>query len=239
MQPLGLVVNVKRVPHRIILLTIIPLPIYNVHINLPKMKKVLFSLLIVSISMIRFSTHAQGFESELMQHREAYKSEFLTTVNSPLKAADLPYLRFYAPDSAYRLRATFVAMPGSEPFTMLTYSGQRKQYVSYGELRFELAGTLCTLHVYQSVDLQRIPEYRDYLFVPFKDLTNGEQTYGGGRYLDFRIRDIQGSTFVLDFNKAYNPYCAYSEGYNCPIPPRENHLSLHINAGEINFGKEH
>ena len=203
------------------------------------MKIALFAYLALSIGFMHFPARAQDFESELMQHREAYKNEFLTTANSPLKAADLPYLRFYAPDSAYKLRATFVATRGSEPFAMLTYSGQRKQYISYGELSFELEGTLCTLHVYQSLDLQRIPAYRDYLFVPFKDLTNGDQTYGGGRYLDFRMSDIQGDSCVLDFNKAYNPYCAYSEGYNCPIPPRENHLPLRIEAGEMNFGKAH
>ena len=73
------------------------------------MKKVLFAHLTVSIALVHFSANAQGFESELMQHREAYKKEFLTTASSPLKADDLPYLRFYAPDSSYRLRATFVA----------------------------------------------------------------------------------------------------------------------------------
>lgn len=203
------------------------------------MKKVLFAPLVLSLAMIHFWIQAQDFESELLQHREAYKNEFLTTANSPLKAADLPYLRFHAPDSAYRLRATFVTTPGNKPFAMLTYSGQRKQYVRYGELSFELEGTLHTLYVYQSLDLKRMPAYRDYLFVPFKDLTNGEQTYGGGRYLDFRMKDIQGDSCVLDFNKAYNPYCAYSEGYSCPIPPRENHLSLRIEAGEMNFGRAH
>ena len=73
------------------------------------MEKVLFAHLVVCIAMVRFSANAQGYKSELMQHREAYKNEFLTTANSPLKADDLPYLHFYAPDSSYRLRATFVA----------------------------------------------------------------------------------------------------------------------------------
>ena len=122
---------------------------------------------------------------------------------------------------------------------MLTYSGMRKQYVKYGELHFELAGKKQRLNVYQSLDLRKMPQYRDYLFVPFKDLTNAGETYGGGRYLDFRMKDIEGSDCVLDFNKAYNPYCAYSEGYNCPIPPRENHLEAKVEAGEMNFGKEH
>ena len=193
----------------------------------------------MSMALLPFMVHAQSFEQEMAQHRDAYKKEFLTTANSPLSAADLPYLRFYSPDSTYRLRARFVATPGSEPFAMLTYSGQRKQYVKYGELHFERQGRYDTLSIYQSLDLRRMPQYRDYLFVPFKDLTNGVETYGGGRYLDFRMSDIQGGTCLLDFNKAYNPYCAYSEGYSCPIPPSENHLSLRIEAGEMSFGREH
>jgi uncharacterized protein (DUF1684 family) len=203
------------------------------------MKKTLFIPILFSSTLGCFSAIAQGFEQDIKQHREVYKNEFLTTANSPLKAADLSYLRFYAPDSSYRLSATLVTTPGSEPFTMLTYSGARKEYVKYGELRFERAGKQDTLSVYQSLDLHRLPQYRDYLFVPFKDLTNGEATYGGGRYLDFRMKDMQLGTCVLDFNKAYNPYCAYSEGYSCPIPPKENHLSVRIEAGEMNFGRAH
>ena len=78
--------------------------------------------------------------------------------------------------------------------------------------------------------------YRDYLFIPFKDLSNGEATYGGGRYMDIRMDDIKNGELMLDFNKAYNPYCAYSDGYNCPVPPVENHLETEVNAGEKSFG---
>jgi uncharacterized protein (DUF1684 family) len=84
-----------------------------------------------------------------------------------------------------------------------------------------------------------MPKYKNYLFVPFKDMTNGKETYGGGRYLDLETTDIQNDSVILDFNKAYNPYCAYSNGYSCPIPPKENHLAVSIEAGEKTFGKEH
>lgn len=203
------------------------------------MKKSLFLFAAFIVVHVLSPARAQDFAKDIAQHRKEYKAEFLKTPNSPLKKADLEYLRFYDPDSAYRLRAEFVATRGSEPFEMLTYSGKRKPYVKYGELRFELAGKKQTLNVYQSLDLRRMPQYRDYLFVPFKDLTNAQETYGGGRYLDFRVKDIEGSSCVLDLNKAYNPYCAYSEGYNCPIPPRENHLEVKVEAGEMNFGKEY
>ncbi len=196
-------------------------------------------ILLFGLTFILVSAEAQDFEKRIALHRQEYKEEFLKTQNSPLKEADLAYLRFFEPDSNYRLQAKFVATPGSEPFEMLTYSGMRKPYVKYGELHFELAEKKQTLNVYQSLDLRKMPQYRDYLFVPFKDLTNAQETYGGGRYLDFRMKDIEGDNCVLDFNKAYNPYCAYSEGYNCPIPPRENHLEAKVEAGEMNFGKEY
>ena len=79
------------------------------------------------------------------------------------------------------------------------------------------------------------PEYEDYLFIPFNDLTNGNETYDGGRYLD--LKTTSESTIVIDFNKAYNPYCAYNDKYSCPIPPRENDLPIEIKAGILTFGK--
>ena len=75
-------------------------------------------------------------------------------------------------------------------------------------------------------------EYKNYLFLPFTDETNYNQTFGGGRYLDFEITDIVGNKLILDFNKCYNPYCAYAGGFNCPIPPKENDLKVKIKAGE-------
>ena len=93
--------------------------------------------------------------------------------------------------------------------------------------------------MYQNIRLLTSQKYYDYLFLPFKDNTNDETTYGGGRYLDLRQGDIGGDNIMtVDFNKAYNPWCAYSDGYNCPIPPATNHLDLAVNAGEKNFRGE-
>jgi uncharacterized protein len=180
---------------------------------------------------------AQDYEEELALHRDEYLEAFLTESNSPLKKEDLEYLRFFAAAPAYRVEARFVATPKSAPFDMTTYNGQKKPYVKYGELHFSLHGKPQKLAVYIGLDLVKLPQYRDYLFVPFKDPTNGESTYGGGRYLDFRTGDIRNNRLVLDFNKAYNPYCAYADGYSCPIPPLENHLKVPVEAGEKNFGK--
>jgi uncharacterized protein (DUF1684 family) len=96
-------------------------------------------------------------------------------------------------------------------------------------------GDTLQLTIYQNIDLMNQQGYEDYLFIPFNDLTNGMETYGGGRYLD--VQQGEGDTLTLDFNKAYNPYCAYNPKYSCPIPPDENKLDVEIRAGEKNFDK--
>ena len=102
-------------------------------------------------------------------------------------------------------------------------------YVQYGILRFTLNGVACSLEVYQSVDPPKNPEYKDHLFLPFSDETTGKTSYGGGRYLDLSIQE--GDVYVLNFNKAYNPYCAYNGKYSCPKVPAANHLPVAIEAG--------
>ena len=120
----------------------------------------------------------------------------------------------------------------AEEFEMATYSGITKPYVKYGDLEFELGDTTLQMAIYQSLRLRQMPQYREYLFMPFKDDTNDDTSYGGGRYIDLTISDIQDGKVKIDFNKAYNPYCAYSDGYNCPVPPRANWLEVKIEAGE-------
>lgn len=73
--------------------------------------------------------------------------------------------------------------------------------------------------------------------LPFTDITSGDESYGGGGYLDFRVGEIKNNVLVFDFNKAYNSYCAYAKGYNCPLPPRENYIAIAIRAGEKQFAK--
>ena len=179
------------------------------------------------------------YKTQLDQHRTDYKDKFLKSDRSPLKADDLKYLKFFDGDEAYEVQASFTATPEAEPFELPTYSGITKPYRQYGWLDFKLSGTEYRLAVYQSMQLRVMPKFKNHLFLPFKDLTNGEETYGGGRYLDLETTDIKSGKLTLDFNKAYNPWCAYSDGYNCPIPPKENHLQIAIKAGEKLFGKVH
>ncbi len=147
------------------------------------------------------------------------------------------YIHFYEPDRGYRVIASFEKIKDRKGFEMNTSSGMKKHYFIYGLLSFKLHDSLLHLYVYQSETLMQQKKYKDYLFVPFGDATSGFESYGGGRYLDLTIQDIKNNKVVLDFNKAYNPYCAYTSGYNCPIPPKENLLNIAIASGEKNYSK--
>ena len=180
------------------------------------------------------------FAEQLAQHRETYKKELLDSAGGPLKEkSDLAYIRFYEPDSTYRVVATVERTVNAEPFAMPTYSGKTKEHVAYAVLSFVLDGKPQQLTLYRSLNLMKVPNYRDYLFLPFKDATSGEETYGGGRYIDFRTGEIKEGKVTLDFNRAYNPYCAYQEGFSCPIPPKNNLLAIAVRAGEKAYEKEH
>lgn len=189
---------------------------------------------------LSISTFAQtDFKENILKHREEYKAEFLKDANSPLKEDDLKYLDFYEPNQKYQVNCTFKATKKGKPFDIPTSSGKLKTYTKFGELTFLIDNKSYTLAVYRSMALVNHPLYKDYLFVPFKDPTNGKETYGGGRYLDLRMKEFENKQIILDFNKAYNPYCAFTSGYSCPIPPQENHLKVPILAGEKQFLKEH
>jgi len=160
--------------------------------------------------------------------------EFKDPKESPLSKQErkkLKSLPFYPADFAYYVEARFVPDSTSLPFAMETSTERRPMYRKFGELHFTLQGQELKLSIYQSQALLKRPGLEDYLFVPFTDLTNGHGSYGGGRYIDLRIPPKGATTMTLDFNRAYNPSCAYSAGYSCPVPPAENRLPVAIPAG--------
>ncbi len=187
-----------------------------------------------AILILAGPTFAQqsDFEQEITQHREAYKKDFLADERSPLKKRNLDKLRFFEPDEAYKVKFTLQLTPDEKPFEMPTSSGKTKPFRKYGVLHFEINGNPCQLAVFQNLGLRNMPQYAQHLFLPFRDLTNDETTYGGGRYIDLTMGDMDVENPVIDFNKCYNPWCHYSDGYNCPIPPSENTLNVAIEAGE-------
>lgn len=157
-----------------------------------------------------------------------------------VKDEDRKAMQFYPIDKNYRVVATFTKSSDNKWITFPTSGKLTKVYKVYGILSFAINGKPLRLNVYQSQELMLNEEYKNYLFLPFTDFTTGDETYEGGRYLDLSTKDIQNNTLVVDFNKAYNPYCAYVSGkYNCPIPPGANALPIAIRAGEKKYGNAH
>ena len=152
---------------------------------------------------------------------------------------DKKLIQFFPIDENYRVVGRFEKAKDSKWFLMETSGRQKKMYRVYGTISFTLDDTDLTLNVYQAQNLMSDPKYKDYLVLMFTDKTSGEESYDVGRYLDLTTADIKNNKIIIDFNKAYNPYCAYEKDkYNCPIPPRENNLSVAIRAGEKNYGKK-
>jgi uncharacterized protein (DUF1684 family) len=163
---------------------------------------------------------------------------FKDASKSPLKDRDrlnFKGLDFFQFDSTFVVKATLKRTPNSKWFKMKRTLNETTDERIYGVLNFQLKGKAYTLNVYQGKELMTKEGFEDYLFLPFLDDTNGDTTYGGGRYIDLRIPE--GNTIEIDFNKAYNPYCAYNEKFSCPIVPRENYLDVAVKAGVKVFKK--
>lgn len=178
---------------------------------------------------------AQTYGDSILTLRKNRVAAFLNDPSTPLNEGDAQHLHHYKPDAAYRVRAAVELLHSEQPFRMPTSDGTSKAYVRYGKARFEINGEPLELTMYRSADLFVSPAYRNQLFLPFTDATNGDGTYGGGRYLDLSVSDIDGGYIIIDFNLAYNPYCAYSSGYRCPVPPKANNLPVPIPAGEKKY----
>ncbi|GGI58153.1 DUF1684 domain-containing protein [Winogradskyella haliclonae] len=163
---------------------------------------------------------------------------FKDASTSPLKAKDLRVfegLDFFPFDSTYIISAKIMRTPDAEWFNMKTTTSRLSRERIYGIVTFKLKEKTIQLNIYQGEENMNSEEYKDYLFLPFIDNTNGEDSYAGGRYLDLRIPDDD--TIEIDFNKAYNPLCAYNEKYSCPIVPRVNYIDLKVEAGVKAFKK--
>ncbi|WP_430906399.1 DUF1684 domain-containing protein [Maribacter sp. 2-571] len=177
-------------------------------------------------------TDSIGALAAIRAFQDDMNEEFKNPETSPLPdryRKDFESLDFFEADTTYQIRARLERTPESIPFLMPTTTERTSKERVYGIVRFQLKGKAFELEVYQNEALMQEEGYADYLFLPFTDITNGELTYGGGRYLDLRIPE--GDVIVLDFNRAYNPYCAYNKKYSCPLVPAKNHVDLPVRAG--------
>lgn len=146
-----------------------------------------------------------------------------------------PY--YYPVKINFKIKAEFKIDTTGKVFGMATNTNRKPNYRVYGHLNFFVGDTAQQLTVYQNVDNMNDPEYGKLLFLPFRDKSNGKTTYEAGRYLDIPIP--HSDSIYVDFNKAYNPYCAYADRWSCPLVPFENHLEVYILAGEKKYRNSH
>lgn len=178
----------------------------------------------------------KGYTSELLSERRERDLEFKTADNSPIDKelrANFKGLNYFEPDTLWVITASLKLFEKPDTLAMKTTTDRLPLYLIYGIAEFKINNTTFQLTVYRNIDLMKKPGYENYLFIPFRDYTSGEQSYGGGRYLDTYLTDS--GQLILDFNRAYNPYCVYSKRYSCPLTPDENYLNTYVTSGEKNF----
>lgn len=178
------------------------------------------------------------YVQSIEKYRTDYKATFAATERAPIRTEEeLAKMQYFAPDQGFKVPCKVEILPQPKSFGMNTYSGAVQPYSRYADLSCKVQGDEISLSVYTSDRHQAMRGINQKLFLPFKDATNGDETYGGGRYIDVSKSMITEGVIEIDFNKAYNPWCAYADGYSCPIPPVENHLAVPIRAGEKMYPK--
>ena len=169
---------------------------------------------------------------EVLKYQKELDDFYTDSTTSPLKQEERIGFyghEFFEYNPSFNVEAAIEILENESWFDMATSSGKSRKYRRYAVAKFEINGKSLQLILYQSKRLMKMDDYKDHLFLPFTDLTSGVSTYGTGRFMDITIPE--GNSIVLDFNYAYNPYCAYTDGYSCPITPKENFIDIPVNAG--------
>lgn len=188
--------------------------------------------LTIFFALVFSNVSAQLSKEEIETKRAEHIQELSDLSKGILNAEEIEHLgeiTYFDYDPNFVIEGKFTKDIGKK-FKMPTSSERTPIYRRYGFIDFIIDKDSFHLEVYQNIELIKQKQYKNYLFIPFKDLTASHSTYGGGRYIDFKIPESE--IVIIDFNTAYNPYCAYSYRYSCPIPPAANHLKVEINAGE-------
>ena len=194
-------------------------------------------LTFVFLAVLTFGFGQEKFDVEAIKKFQTNLNiEFADVKTSPLTPEDVKKFKgvdFYPINEKFFVVAKLIRAENEIPFGMKTSTDRKPMYVKYGELHFSIDGKSFKLNVYRNIDLSKKEEYKDYLFLPFFDLTSGKESYIGGKYIDLKIP--KGDSIAIDFNTSYNPYCAYSSRYSCPKVPLENDLDIEIKAGVKKF----
>lgn len=187
-----------------------------------------------------FEANSDDYPTMIEKHRTGRNIKMLYTESTPLtpeQLADFKGLKYFEADVNFRIDAKLIKDKKPEVILLKTSTDREPAYVRYGVVKFTMDSEEFKLAVFQNKKMLDLSQDTNMLFIPFRDLTNGHETYGGGRYIDCEIPP-SGDAIFLDFNYAYNPYCAYNPRFSCVIPPEENRLNIRIEAGEKIF-EEH
>lgn len=190
------------------------------------------AVLFVCLFLFPIFLAAQSYKKSIRKFQKELNQSFGNPEKSPLmkdKIQDFEGLPFFSVNEKYRVTAKFEKLPPELLVSLKTSDKRLRDYERFAIATFELEGKQFQLTLFKSTAKVITPGYENSLFLPFTDQSNGKETYGGGRYMDVEIPI--GDTIIIDFNKAYNPYCAYSDRYSCPIPPQENDLQISILSG--------
>jgi uncharacterized protein (DUF1684 family) len=190
---------------------------------------VVLGIMIITIYTIQgTSKNTDGYVEEIEAQRTEKNEEFKTSDDAPLTEEQkeaFTKLSYFPIAEKYKVRAELHKNPREQKVKIAITDGSQREYLVFGNAHFHLEGKEHDVTVYKPVK-----EDADYLFIPFYDETSADLSYGGGRYVEPEL--IDGGTLEIDFNTAYNPYCAYNHKYRCPIPPQDNNLRVAILAGE-------
>ena len=203
----------------------------------------LFTFILLFSASLIFAQN-DSYVDSIQELRKIKDVKYLTGEDSPLLEEDQKKekgLNYFVINPNYAVEAQYKLVKRSRKFKMKTSTERLPEYKKFASVTFQLPGKnkKYELFLYQNIDFVKNKEYKNHLFLPFIDLTSGEQSYGGGRYLDLEQPKKGVKTLMLDFNLLYNPYCSYNHRYSCPIPPLENFLDYLLEAGEKVYSEDH
>ncbi|GAB2861599.1 DUF1684 domain-containing protein [Hymenobacter ruber] len=199
-------------------------------------KKIALAAAIIGIILYSLNDakpNNSAYLAQLNKFRSEKNRSFRQSAESPIAAAQKPQfdsLKYYPGDLVFVPHADIARTENPDTTLIQMSDNKAEKYLNWGVVKFNINNAPQQLRVYLKANGRDST-----LFIPFTDLTNGHETYGGGRYLDAPIPRLNETEIELDFNRAYNPYCAYNNEYSCPVPPAENRLQVAIPAGEKSF----
>lgn len=193
-----------------------------------KNKIVLFILIIGIVGILFYSLQgSEDYIATISEQRNEYERNLANEKDSPIaNLTNFSGIKYYEPNVEYRVEADFKGTSDSGQSMILMTDSTQSEIKKAGEATFMLNGENYTVSLFDEGNI--------YL-LPFRDLTNGKETYGGGRYINIPKDKLVGDKIEIDFNNAHNFYCAYNESYICPIPPKENLISAEIKVGEKSY----